>query len=146
MLQKSGAKGRRTVILRMSWRFFILAALALVLSGCDIIGDSPSIDDIVLTTALDASYCPVDDVTTFPPESPFYCSVKVSDLRIGSTLRSRWYFGEQFVEEINYEVQAGGSGCVGFELTSPNPWPRGGYRVEVYLNDQLERMATFAVR
>ncbi len=146
MLQKSGAKGRRTVILRMSWGFFILAALALVLSGCDIIGDSPSIDDIVLTTALDASYCPVDDVTTFPPESPFYCSVKVSDLRIGSTLRSRWYFGEQFVEEINYEVQAGGSGCVGFELTSPNPWPRGGYRVEVYLNDQLERMATFAVR
>lgn len=134
------------VTLRMNWRVFILAALALLLSGCDVIGNTPSIDDIVLTTALDASYCPVDDVTTFPPESPFYCSVKVSDLRIGSTVASRWYFGEQFVEEINYEVQAGGSGCVGFELTSPNPWPRGGYRVEVYLNGQLERMATFAVR
>ncbi len=134
------------MILRMSCRFFILAALAVLASACDILGNGPSIDDIILTTSLDASYCPVDDVTTFPADSPFYCSVKVSGLRTGATVSSRWYFGEQFVEEINYAVQAGGSGCVGFELTSPSPWPRGGYRVEVYLNGQLERVATFAVR
>ncbi len=130
----------------MGRRFFILAALTLLLSGCDIIGGSPSIDDIVLTTALGADYCPVDEVTTFPPDSPFYCSLEVSNLRTGSTVTSRWYFGEQFIEEISYQVQAAGSGCVGFELTSPNPWPRGGYRVEVYLSGRLERMATFAVR
>lgn len=134
------------VVLRMGRRFFILAALTLLLSGCDIIGGSPSIDDIVLTTALGADYCPVDEVTTFPPDGPFYCSLEVSNLRTGSTVTSRWYFGEQYIEEISYQVQAGGSGCVGFELTSPSPWPRGGYRIEVYLNGQLERIATFAVR
>ncbi len=130
----------------MGRRFFILVALTLLISGCDIIGGSPSIDDIVLTTALGADYCPVDEVTTFPPDGPFYCSLEVSNLRTGSTVTSRWYFGEQYIEEISYQVQAGGSGCVGFELTSPNLWPRGGYRVEVYLNGQLERLATFAVR
>ena len=134
------------MIVRMGWRFLILAALTILLSACDIIGGRPSIDDIVLTTALDADYCPFDEVTTLPSDSPFYCSVKVSYLRTGSIVSSRWYFGEQFIEEVSYEVQAGGSGCVGFELSSPNPWPSGGYRVEVYLNGQLERTATFAVR
>lgn len=137
------------MILRVGWRFCILAALLFLLSACDIIGGSSTIDDIILTTALDADYCPadpLDEVTTFPAEGPFYCSVMVSNLRTGSTVSSRWYFGEQFVEEINYEVQAGGSGCVGFELTSPNAWPRGGYRVEVYLDGHLERTASFAVR
>lgn len=133
------------MILRIAWRFFILAALTLLLSACGIVGGGSSIDDIILTTALDADYCPVDEVTTFPAGSPFYCSVKVSNLRTASMVTSRWYFGEQFIEEINYEVQVGGSGCVGFELTSPTPWPRGGYRVEVYLNGHLERSATFAV-
>jgi hypothetical protein len=146
VLSKSGLRGRETVILRMVWRLFVLAWLTLAVSACDVIGGSPSIDDIVLTTALDSDYCPVDEVTTFPQNSPFYCSVTVSNLRIGSMVTSRWYFGEQSIEEISYEVQAGGSGCVGFELTSPNPWPRGGYRVEVYLNANLERAATFAVR
>lgn len=127
-------------------RFVTLAALALVLAACDVVGGSSSIDDIVLTTALDADYCPVDQVTTFTPEGAFYCSVMASNLRTGSAVASRWYYGEQFVEEINYQVQEGGSGCVGFELTSPNPWPRGGYRVEVYLDGHLERSATFAVR
>lgn len=134
------------MILRLSWRFFLPAALAFLLPACDIIGGVPSIDDIVLTSALDGDYCPVDDVTTFSSEIPFYCSVKVSNLRTGSMVTSRWYFGEQFVEEIDYEIEAGGSGCVGFELSSANPWPRGGYRVEVYLNGHLERTATFAVR
>jgi hypothetical protein len=94
---------------------------------------------------LDADYCPTDEVTTFDPVHPFYCSVKVSNLRAGATVASRWYFGEQFIEEISYQVQEGGHGCVAFELTSPSRWPRGGYRVEVYLDGHLERIATFAV-
>jgi len=141
------ATGREAVTLRgLGWRSCILMALTLLLSGCDILGGSASIDDIVLTTALDADYCPLDEVTTFSADSSFYCSVIVSNLRTGTTVTSRWYFGEQFIEEINYQVQTGGSGCVGFELSSPNPWPRGGYRVEVYLGGHLERAATFAVK
>lgn len=132
------------VISRRGWRPWIVV-LGLLLSGCQVLGGGSSIDDIVLTMGLDADYCPLDLVSTFPVDSPFYCSVKVSNLRSGSTVTSRWYFGEQLVEEINYQVQTGGFGCVGFELTNPGPWPRGGYRVEVYLDGHLERIATFAV-
>jgi hypothetical protein len=146
MLLKRGAEGRGILILRVGWRFCILLTLTSLLSACDIIGGSASIDDIILTTALGADYCPVDEITAFAAESPLYCSVIVSNLRTGSMVTSRWYFGEQFIEEISYEVEMGGSGCVGFELTSPNPWPKGGYRVEVYLNGHLERTASFAVR
>lgn len=131
--------------LRTSWLPLTLAALAFLVSACDVVGGGSSIDDIVLTTALDADYCPVDEVTTFDPDGPLYCSVRASNLRTGSTVSSRWYLGEQFIEEISYQVQEGGFGCVGFELTSPNHWPRGGYRVEVYLDGHLERSATFAV-
>jgi hypothetical protein len=133
------------VIGRASRWCLVLAALAALLSACDVVGGA-SIDDIVLTTGLDTDYCPLDEVTAFSVQSPFYCSLKVSNLRPRSTVASRWYFGEQFIEEINYEVQAGGSGCVGFELTSPNPWPRGQYRVQVYLDGHLERVATFVAR
>jgi hypothetical protein len=133
------------VTLGMGGRLVALAALAIVVSACSVIEGASSVDDIVLTTWLDADYCPIDDVTTFSPNGAFNCSVKVSNLRTGSTLTSRWYYGEQFIEEIDYRIQAGGHGCVGFELTSPNPWPRGGYRVEVYLDGELERTAMFAV-
>ena len=146
MLLRRGAEGRGILIRRAGWRFGILLILASLLSACDIIGGSATIDDIVLTTALGADYCPVDEITAVAADGPLYCSVIVSNLRTGSTVTSRWYFGEQFIEEINYEVEMGGSGCVGFELTSPNPWPKGGYRVEVYLNGHLERTASFAVR
>jgi hypothetical protein len=129
----------------MGGRLFALAALAIAVSACSVIVSGSSVDDIVLTTALDADYCPVDKVTIFSPNGAFNCSVKVSNLQTGSTLTSRWYYGEQFIDEVNYRIQAGGNGCVGFELTSPNPWPRGGYRVEVYLDGELQRTATFAV-
>ncbi len=131
--------------LRTGRMLLTLAALVFVLSACDVIGGASSVDDIALTTALDADYCPTDEVTTFDPIQPFYCSVRVSNLRAGAMVASRWYFGEQFIEEINYQVQEGGRGCVGFELTSPNRWPRGGYRVEIYLDGHLERIASFAV-
>jgi len=133
------------VRLRAGWRLIAILILMMLVSACDVIVSPSSVDDIVLTTSLNDDYCPIDEVTTFASNGPFYCSVKVSNLRSGTAVASRWYYGEQFIEEINYEVQAGGHGCVGFELTSPNPWPRGSYRVEVYLNGHLERMATFAV-
>jgi hypothetical protein len=129
-------------IVRVGWRWFVLAALATFLSACDVIGGA-SIDDIVLTTGLNADFCPLDEVTSFSPESTFYCSLKVSNLRPGSTVSSRWYYAEQFIDEVDYEVRTGGSGCVGFELSSPDPWPRGRYRVEIYLNGRLEREAAF---
>ncbi len=122
-----------------------LTALVFLLSACDVLGGASSVDDIALTTALDADYCPTDEVTTFDPDQPFYCSVEVSNLRAGAMVASRWYFGERFIEEISYQVQQGGQGCVGFELSSPNRWPQGGYRVEIYLDGHLERIATFAV-
>ncbi len=126
------------------WRFLAFAALIL-LSACGLAGGGSSVDSIVLTTALDADYCPVDQVTTFPSSGPLHCSAKVSNLRPGSTVTSRWYYGGQLIDEISYQVLAGGHGCVGFQLSSPDSWPRGGYRVEIYLDGQLERMTTFAV-
>ena len=130
---------------RATWGLIAVLAFMTLVPACDVISGPSSVDDIVLTTALNDDYCPIDDVTTFSANSPFYCSVVASNLRAGSFLASRWYYGEQFIEEINYEVHEGGHGCVGFELTSPNPWPLGRYRVEVYLNGHLERIATFAV-
>lgn len=129
----------------MGMRALAVAVLAIAVSACSVLGGTSSIDDIVLTTALDADFCPLDEINTFSPNGPFYCSLKVTNLQTGSTVASRWYYGGQFIEEINYQVQSGGHGCVGFELTSPNPWPRGGYRVETYLDGNLERMATFTV-
>lgn len=132
-------------MVRVGLGFLCITLLALLASACGIVVGGASIDDIVLTSALDADYCPVDEVTTFSLHDPFYCSVKATNLQPGSTVTSRWYFGSEFIEEINYEVQTGGFGCVGFELTSSNSWPRGGYRVEIYLDGHLERTATFAV-
>jgi len=135
----------REVTLRTGVRTLAVAALAIAVSACSVISGTSSVDDIVLTTALDADFCPIDEMNTFSPNGSFYCSLRVTNLQTGSTVTSRWYYGEQFIEEINYQVQSGGHGCVGFELTSPNPWPRGGYRIETYLDGNLERMATFTV-
>jgi hypothetical protein len=145
ILPWEGWEGRLVVMLRVGLRLVCVVALLLLTSACDVLGGAGSIDDIVLTTAVDADYCPVDDVTTFSPDDAFHCSVMVSDMREGSTVTIRWYYGQDFIEEAIWQVQKGGFGCVAFELTNLNAWPRGGYRVEIYLNGNLERMARFAV-
>ena len=136
------------MILRLGCQLCVMAVLAVLLSACDVFAAGSSINDIVLTTALDADYCPVDEVTTFPTDRPFYCSAQVSNLRAGSTVTFRWYFGEQFIEEASYRFESSGSGCASHEMkcVNPCPWPRGGYRVEVYLDGHFERSTTFAVR
>jgi len=135
------------VSLRTSWLPLTLAALAFLVSACDVVGGGSSIDDIVLTTAPDADHCPTDEVTVYSPEDDLHCSVRASNVRPGSIITFRWYFGEQLIEEASYRFESSGSGCASHEMkcVNPCPWPRGGYRVEVYLDGHLERSATFAV-
>lgn len=45
-----------------------------------------------------------------------------------------------------YEKEyVGGASTVTFDLSNSQPWPPGKYKVDLYLNDQLDRTLEFAV-
>ena len=131
---------------------FLLLSLALLATpafgfGLSPASAAPTVDDVVMTKALSQDQQPLEPTLVFDQTDTFYASVKVSDLQAGSQVAARWYWGDQKLDEYTIAVSSGGSGYLGFNLTSQSgTWPVGAYSVEVYLNNALARTAPFAVR
>ena len=143
-------------------RFFTLAFIlfASTLVACQpsfqVGRGEPSIDEVIMAHSLDDSQKPVDQTSVFAPEDVFNASVKVSNLKAGSKVTGKWFFGDQFIDETGVLIPEDGfSGYVGFNLAPSVAWPPGDYRLEVYLaesvlyghlEDELAQIATFQVK
>jgi len=106
----------------------------------------PSITDVTMAKQLDANQKPIDSTVVFDETDTFFCSVKVDNLKPGSRVTVKWYYGEQLLDQFTLTVDTTGSGHLGFNLASQEGrWPAGDYKVEVALNDVLSRTENFLV-
>jgi TolB protein len=132
---------------RFAIALFAICLLGFALLACEfsIGGGEPSVEAAVMARSLDADYKPIETTNVFDPTDVFYCSVQVTDLEEGSEVMARWFFGSESLGEYTYTAVDGGSGYIGFNLSPAGTWPAGGYRVDIYLNDELAQSTTFAV-
>lgn len=88
--------------------------------------------------------------TVFAPDQVFYAIVELKNAPEDTTVKAVWTaVNVEGVEPNTYlteTVLTSGDGTLTFELSNQNPWPAGQYKVDLYLNDKLDRSLTFEVR
>lgn len=124
-----------------------VAALALAALACGGSFSTAKITDAVMA-ADDAGNQPT---TIFAPDQVFYCIVKLSNAPEDTTLKAVWTGvtanGEtQNVVLNETETQTGSDDTFAFHLTNDQPWPAGTYKVDIYLNGELDRTLNFEVQ
>jgi len=118
-----------------------------------------TIGDVTIAAAVDSSNQPIQPASVFPPDTEiFYCSFKVSGFSPGTPIAVEWiYVSGEAVEEVgaNHVFQAntgmlgGEEGYTSIALPMPSypdyTWPKGDYRVVLYVNLVEKASTTFRV-
>jgi hypothetical protein len=81
----------------------------------------------------------------FEPKQTVYLSIGVADMAGGETLEVRWFQGDRQVFQQSKPVEAG-DGWYSFSVRNRNGMPQDKYKVEVYLDGELEKTRTFEVK
>jgi hypothetical protein len=98
----------------------------------------PSVGMLTLGNAIGADKKVTTASDTFGTKDTIYASVETAG--VGPTkLRALWTFvkGDKTakVDESTMEFQSSGPATNEFHIAKPSGWPKGDYRVEVFLND-----------
>jgi hypothetical protein len=128
---------------------FALPLLALLVAGlaCEF---SVSTANIASAT-LSANESGSPATTTFSPDqSVFYLIVELANAPDDTRVKAVWTAVEAEGVDANFlidEVElTSGSGTLTFNLSNNGLWPTGRYKVDLYLNDKLDRTLEFEVR
>ncbi|MFO7537940.1 MAG: trypsin-like peptidase domain-containing protein [Chloroflexota bacterium] len=88
--------------------------------------------------------------TTFNPEDPFYLIVNLANAPDSTTVKAEWtavsVAGADPNTLLDDVTLTSGDGTLTFDLSSTAAWPVGEYKVDLYLNDELDRTLDFRVR
>jgi hypothetical protein len=89
--------------------------------------------------------------TVFAPDQTFYCIVELANAPDDTKLKAVWTAveveGEQpdlLIDEVEMTAEEGN--VFTFDLTNNGLWPVGKYKVDLYLNDELDRTLEFEVQ
>lgn len=87
--------------------------------------------------------------STFAPEDVFYLIVDLANAPDSTTVKASWtavnVAGAPPNTPLDDVTLTSGSGALTYQLANDGPWPVGDYKVDVYLNDELERTLDFRV-
>lgn len=90
-------------------------------------------------------------MTAFSPGDTIYASVATSTADASApargTLAARWTYQDgQVVDELSQDYAFTGSGNTVFQISNPDGWPVGTYKIEVMLDGNVVQTRQFEVR
>jgi hypothetical protein len=120
----------------------------LLLSACG--ASEPLKIDSVALAKDNGSGSAGEIVTGFAPaDRTFHAVVKLNRLETDLRLKLTWMVveagGERDMEVNSYEYTALAANAVDGQISLPNDWPTGQYRLDVCLNDKLAQSLAFTV-
>jgi hypothetical protein len=90
------------------------------------------------------------ETTQFSQDETFYCLVELANAPEDTTLKAVWTALSAAGTDPNLLIEESelttGDGTITFNLTNDQLWPVGTYKVDLYLNGELDRALTFEVR
>lgn len=105
----------------------------------------------VLMAKDDGKGGPGDPADTFgPADKTIHCVVELAEPKPNTKIRYSWWVVEagetknEKIDEFDYTTTPQDR-IVHSHLTVPNDWPPGSYKVDVYVNGNLEQTASFKV-
>lgn len=94
---------------------------------------------------------PGDESDAFSPsDRTIHCVIKLAEAKSGTKMNFAWWVVEaddtqnEKIKDIEYTTRAL-ENVVHAHLTLPQNWPKGKYKVEVYVNGNLERTVGYTV-
>lgn len=129
------------------FRLYLIAGiLALAVLACSFSASTANLENARMARDQDGNQ-PTD---VFSPEETFYCVADLQNAPDDTKVKASWTAVEvdgtdpnTFIDEA--EVTSG-SGALYFELSNNGPWPAGKYKVDLYLNDELDQTLEFEVQ
>jgi hypothetical protein len=127
----------------------LLALIALVLAALACGGNFSTAN--ITSAALYSDSAGTQATTVFSQDQIFYAIVELANAPDTTTLKASWIGISLEGEEPNIiidetEVTVGEDDTFTFNLENDQLWPVGTYKVDIYLNDELDRTLNFEVR
>jgi hypothetical protein len=131
-------------------KFQILTAILIVILVTLACGGSVSTANIS-SAKMFADSEGTQETTVYAQDQPFYCIVELANAPDDTTLKAVWTAVEAEGTEPNLmideaEITAGNENVFTFDLTNNGLWPIGKYKVDLYLNGELDRTLEFEVQ
>jgi len=130
--------------------FLTLAVVALALSACGFSFSTANIQDATLGKGYDNGNI-VNPTTVFAAEDQeIQLVVQVANAPDDTSVKAVWSIADVPGHEpsVLYESPItlnSGENIAHFSLTNDQPWPAGSYKVDIYLNDKLDRTLEYQV-
>ena len=125
---------------------FIIAALLAITTACSFGASTANIRNAYMARYISEE---PEETTVFTQDEIFYAIVNLSNAPDDTITKAIWYTVDAEGVEPNlylYEAEiAHGDGTLTFDLDNDYLWPLGTYKVELYLNDELDRTLDFSV-
>lgn len=136
------------------FRWVLLLAALLLLTGCGLLSGGPTaIDTVTMTDRVDPTTKEaVQPLTNFPAGTTvMYASVLVKNPRSGTNVEGAWYYDKmgngQFglIDKAGVTFEQTGNRYVAFSLSAPQAFPKGSYKVTISLDGTVAKEVTFRV-
>ena len=125
---------------------FVIVALLAAALAC---GGSVSTANIASAT-MAADPDGADPTTAFTQDAVFYCIVELANAPDDTVVKAVWTAvdveGEAANTQIDETERTGGDETFNFNLTNDGLWPVGTYKVDLYLNGELNQTLEFEVQ
>lgn len=110
-----------------------------------------AVTTVDLGNAVDGDNRVTVPATSFATSDTIYASVgtRAADASAPSSARlaARWSYQDgQVVDELSQDYVFTGAGHTAFQISNPDGWPTGTYKVEILLDDNVVQTRQFEVR
>lgn len=120
--------------------------LALLATGCSVNISTAHIKSAKLTVDNEGT----QETAVFANNQTFYCVVQLANAPDDTNLKAVWIAVSAEGEAPNLKIgdaqKTSGDDNIVFNMTNNQPWPAGSYKVELYLNEKLDRSLEFQVK
>ena len=132
------------------YKFQIPVAIMIMILAALACGGSFSTAKIA-SAKMTADEAGMQQTTVFAQDQTFYCTAELANAPEDTKLKAVWTAVEVEGEQPNLlldqtEVTAGNQNVFTFNMSNNQLWPTGKYKVDLYLNDVLDRTLDFEVR
>ncbi len=127
----------------------VLLSMVLWLAACSGGGIKVSTANIP-KAHLSTDEAGTQNTTVFEPDDVFYLTVALANAPDNTTVKAVWTAVQAEGVDANTLLAekelTSGSATLTFDLSNQNLWPNGSYKVDIYLNDKLDRTLDFQVK
>jgi len=133
----------------------LIVLVAMVAAGCNFSVSTANISNATLSKDVQGdAFEPVDPTTAFPTDQPvIHLVAKVANAPEGTKVKSVWTAvdvgdvapANTKIAETEIVLNSDGNAHFTLSIPTSGAWPAGKYKVDVYLNDKLDRTLEYTV-